>query len=200
MSRLILVRHGESEGNKARIFADDPHALPLTPLGYEQAREAAELIRARFNAELVVSSPFVRAHETARIIASALALPLKIEPMLYERDVGAHRGQSYDSLRSAAGYDARKPWAWRPKDGESYEDVRARVGPILDRLAQEHPARDVVVVSHGGVMMTLWAHATGSWSEVHAAPNCGIVLIEHHSGVYSRPQIVTGEQALDLGG
>jgi probable phosphoglycerate mutase len=200
MSRLILVRHGESEGNKARIFADDPHALPLTPLGYEQAREAAELIRRRFNPELVVTSPFVRAHETARIIASGLTLPLSVEPMLYERDVGAYRGRSYDSLKSAADYDSLQPWTWRPKGGESYEDVRARVGPILDRLAHEHPSRDVIVVSHGGVMMTLWAHATGSWSKVHAAPNCGIVLIEHRNGGYLGPQIVMGEEALDLGG
>jgi broad specificity phosphatase PhoE len=201
MGKLLLVRHGESAGNRDRIFATDPHSLPLTELGYTQAEEVARLIGARFNAELVVSSPYVRARETARVIASALTLPLEIEPDLYEREVGAHRGQSYDSLASAPDYDASRPWAWRPNGGESYLDVESRVAPVLHRLAAQHPTGDVVVVSHGGVMMTLWAHISKRWDAAYIAPNCGVLLVEHGPEGYKDPLILDAlEAASDAGG
>ena len=127
MGKLILVRHGESLGNRERIFAANPADLPLTELGYQQAREVAEQIAALFQAELIVASPYLRARETARVIAERLKLPLEIEPALYERDVGSLKGQPYDSLERATGYASVPPWGWKPLGGESYEDVKARV-------------------------------------------------------------------------
>jgi broad specificity phosphatase PhoE len=201
MSKLILVRHGESAGNRERIFAVSPHDLPLTELGYRQAQHAAQLIGGLFQPELVVTSVYRRASETARIIAGALGLPLECEADLHEREIGAHRGRSYDSFLTEPDYDPQRPWAWKPQGGESYEEVQARVGPILDRLAVAHPARDVVVVSHGGVMTCLWAYVTGRWEGAYVPPNCGIVLIEHGPNGYSAPLIVDGEDcAEDAGG
>jgi probable phosphoglycerate mutase len=188
MGSLILVRHGESSGNRARVFAADPQELPLTELGYAQARAAAHLISVLFHAKLVVSSPFLRAQETARVIAAVVAAPMRIEPDLYERDVGIYRGQSYDALAQARG--PVQPWEWRPPGGESYEDVKARVAPVLDRLAGEYPDSDVVVVSHGGVMLTLWAHLSGSWDGAHAPPNCGIVHVQHGPQGYLKPKVI----------
>jgi broad specificity phosphatase PhoE len=203
MGRLILIRHGESVGNRDRIFALNPRELPLTELGYRQAQEAGAVIAQRFRVELVVASPYVRARETARTIAAALGdVPLEIEPDLYERDVGALRGKSYDSIRTTPDYDPHRPWSWKPEGGESFEDVEARVGPILDRLAQTHIRRDVVVVSHGGVMKTLWAYITGSWDDAHVPQNCGMILVEHGPGGYSPPQVIGGGRVLgsDTGG
>jgi len=201
MSRLILVRHGESSGNRERIFATQPHELPLTELGYGQAQSAARRIAALFRPELVVTSSYLRASETARIIAGRLGVALKVEPNLHEREIGVHRGRSYDSLLAAPDYDPHRPWAWKPEDGESYEEVQARVGPILDRLANAHPAGDVVIVSHGGVMMTLWAYVTGEWDGAYAPPNCGMVLIEHDPQGYARPQVIgDAGSAADAGG
>jgi broad specificity phosphatase PhoE len=190
MSRLILVRHGESSGNRDRIYATSPHDLPLTELGYRQAREAARRIEQLFRPELVVTSAYLRAHETARVIAGALGLPLEVEPNLHEREFGAHRGRPYDSFLTEPDYDPQRPWSWKPQGGESFEEVQARVGPILDRLAAAHPKRDVVVVSHGGVMTTLWAYVAGTWEEAYVPPNCGIVLIEHGPQGYSKPQVI----------
>ena len=201
MAKLILIRHGESAGNRARVFGDDPHSLPLTPLGYQQAREAAHTVGAQFQAEIVVSSPFIRARETARVIAEYLAVPLSLEPQLFERDVGLHRGKSYDSLYQAPDYSESERFTWRPPGGESYEDVRTRVAPVLDRIARHHLGRDVVVVSHGGVMMALWAHVAGRWEQAHAPPNCGIVIIEHDAAGYRPPQLVgAARSVVDTGG
>jgi broad specificity phosphatase PhoE len=201
VSKLILVRHGESSGNRDRIFATSPHDLPLTELGYRQAHEAARRIAQLFRPELVVTSAYLRASETARIIAGALGLPLEIEPNLHEREIGAHRGRSYDSFLTEPDYDPQRPWAWKPQGGESYEEVQARVGPILDRLAAAHTARDVVIVSHGGVMTALWAYVARTWDEAHVPSNCGMVLIEYGSQGYSKPQVIDdADSADDAGG
>jgi 2,3-bisphosphoglycerate-dependent phosphoglycerate mutase len=201
MSKLILVRHGESSGNKERIYATSPHDLPLTELGYRQALAAAHRIAELFRPERVATSAYHRASETARIIAGALGLPLEVVPDLHEREIGAHRGRSYDSFLTEPDYDPRRPWAWKPQGGESYEEVQARVGPVLDRLSAAHADGEVVVVSHGGVMTCLWAYATGRWDNAYVPPNCGIVLIEHGPQGYSQPRIIDeGERTLDAGG
>lgn len=201
MGRLILVRHGESRGNRERIFANSPHDLPLTELGYQQAHAAARRIGESFRPSLVVSSEFLRASETARVIAETLRVPLRVEPNLHEREVGAHRGLSYDSLAQAPDYDALRPWAWKPAGGESYEEVQARAAPIMDRLAAAHPDDDIVLVSHGGVMVTLWAHAAADWSGAYIPPNCGVVLIEHGPAGYALPRAIgTSVGATDAGG
>ncbi|HEX3914702.1 MAG TPA: histidine phosphatase family protein [Steroidobacteraceae bacterium] len=192
MSRLILIRHGESAGNRDRIFATSPHDLPLTELGYRQALAAATRIGELFRPELVVTSAYHRAGETARIIAGALGLPLQVQADLHEREVGSHRGRGYDSFLSEPDYDPQRPWAWKPRGGESYEEVRARVAPVLDRLAAAHPRSELVVVSHGGVMACLWAHVAGSWEQAHMPPNCGMVLIEHGAQGYSAPRVIDG--------
>ncbi len=190
MSNLILVRHGESAGNKERIFATSPHDLPLTELGYAQALAAARRIAELFQPQIVVSSAYLRASETARIIAGALGVPLDVQLDLHEREVGVHRGRSYDSFQDAPDYDGARPWAWKPEGGESYEEVQARVGPILDRLAKLHADKDIVIVSHGGVMTTLWAYVAGTWDDAYVAPNCGMVLIEHGPKGYSKPRVI----------
>lgn len=200
MSKLILVRHGESSGNRDRIYAISPHDLPLTELGYRQAQQAAHRIAELFHPQLVVTSVYKRASETARIIAGALGQPLQFEPNLHEREFGAHRGRAYDSFLTEPDYDPQRPWAWKPQGGESYEDVQARVSPILDRLAVAHPSKDVVVVSHGGVMASLWAHVTGTWEDVYVPPNCGIVLIEHTPEGYSQPRVIDGAHSAEHGG
>jgi broad specificity phosphatase PhoE len=190
MSNLILVRHGESAGNKERIFATSPHDLPLTELGYAQALAAARRIAELFHPKIVVSSAYIRASETARVIAGALGVPLDVQLDLHEREVGVHRGRSYDSFLDAPDYDAARPWAWKPEGGESYEQVQARVGPILDRLAKVHADKDIVIVSHGGVMTTLWAYVAGTWEEAYVPPNCGMVVIEHGPKGYSKPRVI----------
>jgi broad specificity phosphatase PhoE len=201
MGRLILVRHGESTGNRSRTYAKVPEELPLTERGYEQAHAAARRIKTSFDTALVATSPYLRARETARIIAEGLQVPLEIETQLYEREMGVYRGETYGSYSSAPDFDARRPWVWRPEGGESLEDVQARVSPVVYRLAAMHAASDVVVVSHGGVMLTLWALAARDWAGARAPSNCGIFVVEHGpDGLSAAVSIDPNALAQDVGG
>ena len=181
MARLILIRHGQSEGNRDRVFTLTP-AVPLTDRGREQVRAAAAWIAARYAPRRIVASPFVRAQQTAEELSSVLGVPIEIEEDLRERNYGALAGQPYSILQSRADFDPSAYWLWRPPGGETLVEVAQRAGAVLDRIAAGAPEDDTVVVSHGATMMSLWWHVTGAWREGRVARNAGIVVAEHRDG------------------
>lgn len=179
MGRLLLVRHGESEGNRDRSFTLTPD-VPLTVTGREQARATAEWIAARYAPARLVSSPFVRARESAAILSARLGVGVEIEDAFRERSYGSLAGQPYAAAFRCPDYDPEVYWTWRPPGGgETLLEVAARAGTALDGLARLAPDADVVVVSHGAVMLALWQHAMGSWGERRAVRNAGIMMVEH---------------------
>jgi broad specificity phosphatase PhoE len=184
MGRLVLIRHGESEGNRDRTFTLTPE-VPLTDRGREQVRTAAEWVAARYHPVRIVSSPFARARETAAILAEHIRVPILIDEELREQSYGSLAGKPYEAVAARDDYEQAAYWQWRPPEGETLVEVAARAGAALDRAAAAAPEDDVVVVSHGGVMMALWRHVTGSWRSGRVARNAGIVLVEHHQGRYT---------------
>jgi probable phosphoglycerate mutase len=182
MGRLVLIRHGESEGNRDRVFTLTPD-VALTEVGHAQVRAAADWLAARFRPAALVSSPFRRARQTAALIGERLALPVRVEDDLRERSYGTLAGRPYAAARACADYDPAAYWLWCPPGGgETLVEVAARAGRVLDRLAREAPGDEVVVVSHGAVMMALWRHVTGNWGTGGVARNAGVVLVEHEGG------------------
>ena len=200
MGKLIMVRHGESEGNAIRRFTTSGDAK-ITELGRRQAHEAALRIKLKFQPTLVIASTFARARETGRIIAAELRIPIEYEAEFREQSLGDLAGQPYESVANDPTFDPKRSWVWRAPGGESHEDVLRRVAPVLDRVARQYPDDEIVIVSHGGVMRSVWAHVTGKWENAHVPPNCGIVVIEHESGRYRDPEVVYGESpARETGG
>jgi broad specificity phosphatase PhoE len=181
--RLLLVRHGESEGNRLRRFSLSPD-IDLTERGVEQARETGRRIAAQFAPRAIVASSYHRAQRTAALIAEELGFRAEIlvDPDLRERSIGDLAGHSYDSLHEHPTYDPARFWEWRPPGGESLVDVQDRAGPALDRIATAHPSGDVLVVSHGGVMLALCAHVEGAWTRLRVARNCELVVVGHGGG------------------
>jgi broad specificity phosphatase PhoE len=197
VARLLLIRHAESEGNRDQIFTATP-LVGLTERGRVQARAAAEWMRARHAARHVVSSPYARARQTAAIIAGVLDVSVVVEDDLRERDYGALAGQAYATPR--VGYERDRYWAWRPSGGETLEEVVVRVGAALDRIAAAAGDHEVVVVSHGAVMMAAHRHVTGAWPPAgRVVRNAGIVVVEHGDGRYREAREVPGDEDGPLG-
>jgi broad specificity phosphatase PhoE len=98
-------------------------------------------------------------------------------------------GQTWESVRNDPTWDRNRFWLWRPAGGENYEEVRIRAGRALDRMAELQHGREVVVVSHGGVISALCAHVGGTWEGVRVPRNGGIVIAEHAEGRYLPPII-----------
>lgn len=182
MGRVLLVRHAESEGNRAACFTPHPD-IPITSEGRIQAREAAERLRRDFAPARIVSSPFLRARQTARIVADALALvDIHVEDDLRERCYGDFAGLPYATPRPD--FDPTTYWEWRPPRGETLVEVAARAGAALDRIASAADGRDVVVVSHGAVMLSLVRHVTGTWGPSRVVPNAGLLVALHDGAAW----------------
>src|ERR1700733_5521080 len=104
--KIVLVRHGETEANLRRCFADSDD-IPLTDAGRLQSREVAFRLAREFCPEVLVSSHFARAKETSEIIGRVLGLPTEAIPGIHERDFGSLKGRPYEEL-------GRRDALWSP--------------------------------------------------------------------------------------
>ncbi|MDQ6615294.1 MAG: histidine phosphatase family protein [Actinomycetota bacterium] len=163
MTRLLLLRHGESTWNtqgRWQGFADPP----LSPRGKDQARSAGPLL-APLGISAVVSSDLRRARGTAQLIAAALPSigPIGIEPGLREYDLGAWSGLTRDEIETAwpgGVEDWRNGRLPGTPGGERRAAFVDRISAALARVAAARPDQTVLVVSHSGVIRAV-AHSLG---------------------------------------
>ena len=148
MTELYLVRHGETDWNRAHRIQGSTD-IPLNDTGREQARTTGRLL-ARRRWDAVVASPLSRAFETASLIAAEVGLGVpEIDPAIVERNYGAAEGMT------GAEIDALYPSGTDVPGRETREDVVSRAIPALLAIAERHPGQAVIVVSHGGVIRSV---------------------------------------------
>ena len=137
MGKLIIVRHGETEANRGRVVAASGD-IPLNETGRQQALESAQRIAKHFHPKRIISSHFLRARQTAEIIAAELQLPAEVWDDIHERELGSLKGEPYtkelELALQDANFDPTKKWNWRPPGGESFEDIRERTASAFERL------------------------------------------------------------------
>ncbi len=153
---FYMIRHGETQANRDRIFAGQSDDWLLTDLGREQAHEAKNAVKAlKTRPSVIVHSNLLRAHDTSTIINEALNLPMHEEADIAERDVGDWVGQSYDVLGDKKGRpndegkNARSSHI-SPPNGENYLDFFARIERGIGKILETYDS-PVLIVSHGGV-------------------------------------------------
>ncbi|HEV2767366.1 MAG TPA: histidine phosphatase family protein [Acidimicrobiales bacterium] len=176
MTRLLLVRHAQSEWNALGRWQgwSDP---PLSSLGREQARAA---VPALGGFDAVVASDLVRARDTAAILADALGLgPVAIDPRLRERDVGEWAGLTREQIDERWPGALDQPGGPRPPGGESPPQVFARARRALDELAVTYGEAELLVVTHGGVIRGVERHFD---IEPAPLPNLGGVWLDVEHG------------------
>lgn len=157
-AKLVLVRHGETEGNVARILDTQVPGLPLTERGVAQAKAfGATLIRPP---RVLVSSEALRARQTASHIEAATGTTAQVLDHLYEVQVGELHGRS-DRAAHELFQQIYRGWHLgeldtRTPGGESGREVLDRFVPILATLRERYftgdEDGDVVVVNHGAAM------------------------------------------------
>ncbi len=162
---IYFIRHGETDWNAEERYQGQAD-IALNDRGRAQAKRNGEALRAllpRIAEADFVASPMHRARETMAIVRAALGLEpetFRIDERLKEAHYGDWQGTLLADLPrvDAQGIAARSrdPFRWRPKGGESYQDLMARTVPWLNGVT-----RDSVVVSHGGVSRVLRGHILG---------------------------------------
>jgi broad specificity phosphatase PhoE len=168
---LTLIRHAQSAGNVANdaaLAAGLPELdlatrdmdVPLSDLGRSQAVQLGAWFRTAPPPDVVLSSPYVRAVDTARLAmeAAGVEAPLVLDERLREREFGI-----LDRLTKVGIVDRYPEQAaaraflgklfHRPPGGESWADVAGRVRSVLRDLRLDHAGEHVVVVTHQAVIM-----------------------------------------------
>jgi probable phosphoglycerate mutase len=148
---IVLVRHGETPGNAARVIQRPE--TPLSPRGVAQAQRLADRLAA-WAVSTILSSDYARARMTAAALQAATGVPLDLDPDLRERNFGDLRGTAYADLD----VDPFAP-GYVPPRGESWDDLHARVDRVWARVTATAVRQrgDVVVVTHGLVCHSLVA-------------------------------------------
>jgi broad specificity phosphatase PhoE len=159
--QLILVRHGLTDWNVDRKLLGRVD-IGLNEKGRDQARAAAEALR-RFPVRGLLSSPQVRARETAEPIAEALGLEVEVEAGLDEVWLSeAWQGKTVDELRDDAEMERfLSDPARRSPRIEPIEDVQGRAVAAIERLRRDRAGETVVVVSHGDPLRAIVAYYVG---------------------------------------
>jgi broad specificity phosphatase PhoE len=192
--RIILLRHAESLGNIDELaYTRTPdHALPLTPRGEVQAREAGAVVRALLDEPAAAYvSPYVRAMRTLSLLDLGDRLERTVpEPRLREQDWGNLQDPVEQEEQKRKRHEFG-PFFYRLQHGESGADVDDRVASFLNelelRIAKDDGHPDTVVIVSHGLTMRLLCRRLFSWSidlfESLANPDhCSHRVLTHEGG------------------
>ena len=165
------VRHGESTANvAARAAARDGLDLidvaereadvPLSELGRRQAESLGRRLAAlpaQQRPDLVITSPFLRARQTAEIAVHDVPVRLRVDERLRDRDLGILDLHTAEGIRAQFPQEAERrrhhgKFYYRPPGGESWTDVALRVRAVLREIEQDAPGRRVLLVAHDVVV------------------------------------------------
>jgi len=191
-TRILLVRHGQSQGNAERRFGGHS-ATPLSERGRAEAEATARALSTE-GVTAIYSSDLLRATQTAEPLARLTGLEVKTTEAFRERSVGRMEGLTFEQAAEEFPdeYAAllRRDFEHVLLGGESYRQMLDRASDSLDRAAREHAGGTVVVFSHTGTICILALHLMGALDAPALRPvwlassNCGVTRIHlQHGGL-----------------
>ena len=146
---IVIVRHGETDGNAARVLQRPD--VPLNERGRRQAEQLAQRLAARGFVRILCSD-LARARMTAAPLAARSGIAIEESPLLQERNFGDLRGTAYAAL-------AEDPFGpdFAPPNGEDWPAFHARVAEAFAFIVSRRRGADgtLVVVTHGLVCRAL---------------------------------------------
>lgn len=149
MKRFYFVRHGESDSNVGGILAGA--STPLTTKGYEQARFIAARAT-KLPIEVIISSPMLRAHETARCIAEATGKDIELSELFVERKHPTEQfGKGSNDPEAVKIEDVVLEHfgeeGYRYSDEENFDDLKGRALKAM-KFLENRPENHILIASH----------------------------------------------------
>lgn len=163
-TKIYIIRHGESVGNRDRICLGHTD-LPLTELGLAQAKRAADALKdIPFCA--IYSSSLIRAIQTAEPHAAIRGMSVIPVDNLKELYFGEWENISVDYLERECSEMFFGPWregfgTFVAPDGEAVQDMALRAYDAVLNIAKRHPGESVLIVTHAAVLRALWGKICG---------------------------------------
>lgn len=147
MKKIYFVRHGQSEWNVADRICGRYDA-PLTEKGHQQAILTGEkILEAGIKADMIVSSPLLRAADTAREISRITGIPMEIKEGLIEQNFGKWEGTSPRSNPDFT--EQKRQFINSYGGGETMLKLAQRIYNVLDELKEDD--KIYIIVAHNGI-------------------------------------------------
>jgi 2,3-bisphosphoglycerate-dependent phosphoglycerate mutase len=165
MSKLVIVRHGQSEWNAQNRFTGWVD-VELAPKGVEEARAAGEKLKG-YRFEKGFTSALKRAQNTLTNILEVIgqsSLDVTKDEALNERMYGDIQGMDKDEARAQFGEEQvhiwRRSFDIPPPGGESLKDTAARVIPYFEKVIEPElrAGKDIIIAAHGNSLRALIMH------------------------------------------
>lgn len=191
-TRILLIRHGQSQGNAERRFGGHS-PTPLSELGRAQAEATARALRDE-GIDAIYSSDLLRALQTAEPLARATGLEVRSTEAFRERSVGRMEGLTFEEAAEQfpEEYAAllRRDFERVLLGGESYRQMLDRSARELDRAVERHRGGTLAVFSHTGTICILALHLMGALDAPALRPvwvasaNCSVTRFHiQHGGL-----------------
>jgi len=189
MTRIYLVRHGQTAWNKEEIFRGRTD-VPLNETGLREAQLAGEYFR-EMEIHAIYSSPLLRALETAQKIAEVQRLEVRSLQGIIDMCFGEWEGQSLKDVQEKDGQRFQQ-WKNEPHlvkipGGETLDDVRDRAMAVLEKTIKSHSGKTLLFVSHRVVNKVILCSILGldnSHFWQIGQDTTAINLIQHRDGKY----------------
>jgi len=174
MTKILLVRHGESTANLQNVFAGhyDPE---LTELGHRQAECTAHFLLENYAIDAIYSSDLHRAYDTGRHFGDKAGLSITADRRLREIYAGAWEEKTFAAVEETYHADWVR-WQNDPAnavctDGESIRQLADRVTAALTEIAKENEGKTVLVTSHATpVKVAMWQALGGAPETLKSLP------------------------------
>lgn len=200
MTKLLLIRHGESQANRNKIFAGH-YDTDLQDTGVLQAQLTAQYIAENFNVDKVYASDLKRAFKTGKALADATNTELIATAELREINAGKWEGMVFDEIPKVYTKDFDMWYTdignARCTDGESVAELGERIMGILTKIASENEGKTIGIATHATpirVMQTLVQ--TGDLNDMANVPwvsNASVSVFNYDSGIWSVESISIDE-------
>ncbi|MEI6462094.1 MAG: histidine phosphatase family protein [bacterium] len=209
MKTIYLVRHGQTDANKEKLWIGARSLYKLNRDGRLEAMEAGSLLRDMdLDARCIYTSPVQRAFQSAGLISTKLELPLIPIPNLSEMFFGDVDGMSEEQFKSNFPVDYQE-WVksslmFSPPNGESGQRFLDRSIEAIKKLAFESDTKDIIVVTHSGVIKMFLANIMGvdlniGWRKLQTpeTPTGSITKISMKDGKFFFLEVITSEGQID---
>jgi phosphoserine phosphatase len=191
MTRIILVRHGQTEWNRIERFRGQAD-VPLNETGLSQAEATGQRVAKVWLPVAIYTSPLSRSVKTAQAIARHFDLSAQIHPGLADIDYGDWQGLTPDEAR-LRWPDQIDNWYNHPErthipNGESLADLRQRAMQIVNELVEKHPGETIVLVGHTVINRIILLGVLGMGNERFwhlRQDTCAINVIEAEAGDFT---------------
>ena len=180
MDHFYFVRHGETVWNVENKICGATD-IELTERGHQQAIETGrKILDMGIHADIILTSPLVRAKETARHISEITGIPMEVEPRVIEQNFGIWESTPRDGKEF---HEAKKDMACRFGTGESMLQMAQRIYNLLDDIKAGD--KEVILVAHNGIVRMVESYFRDMNNEEFSS--CGIQNCEIKKYIFTNP-------------